>query len=169
VPLDLPFDKDAEEQQFLEQALQKELAKLRKELFFQQFWQLADQKTQRSLLLSIYLRQKYPKGVFNVEIDDWLNEGPFAQIYQQNRKILKNFKPRQILARFITTSGNHKKSLRIGHIHLAYDRVKGQDIFTIHFDKHNPNHFRGLGLFKHLLFEDGKNKNLLKVFSKLDQ
>jgi hypothetical protein len=166
IPLDLPLENVANQDQFLEKALQKELEKLKKEVFFQRFWQLADHKTQRSLLLSIYLRQKYPKGVFNVEIDNWLSTGPFAQIHQENKKLLQNFKPRQILARFISTSGNHKKSLRIGHIHLAYDRIKGQDIFSIHFDKHNPNHLKGLGLLKHFLFEDGKNKNLLKVFNK---
>ena len=168
IPLDLPLDRVADCNQFLEQALQQELIKLRKEVFFQKFWQLADFQTQRSLLLSIYLRQKYPRGVFNVEIGNWLNTGPFAQIYQQNKKLLKNLKPRQILSRLIVTSGNHKKSLRLGHIHLAYDRIKGQDIFSIHYDKHNPKHLKDLRLLKHFFFEDGKNKNLLKVFNKQD-
>lgn len=166
VALNLPVTDQEGANKFLEQALKEELDKLRKEVFFQKFWQLADHKTQQSLLLSIYLRQKYPKGVFNVEIDNWLNAGPFAKIYQQNRKLLQNFNLREILSRFISTQGNHKQSLRIGHIHLAYDRVKGRDIFSIHFDKHNPNHLKGLGLIKHFLFEDGKNNTLLKVFNK---
>ena len=165
VPLDLPKLNLDEKEKFLKQALSEELEKLKKEVFFQKFWKLADQKTQIRLLLSIYLRQQYPKGVFNVEIDDWLQSGQFAQIHQQNKRLLKNLKPRQILSRFISTSGNHHKSLRIGHIHLAYDRIKGKDIFSIHFDKYNPNHFKGLGLLKHFLLEDGKNHNLLKIFN----
>lgn len=165
MPLDLPFCDVAGAYQFLKQALEEELNKLKKEVFFQKFWELASFKTKNSLLLSIYLRQKYPKGVFNVEIDNWLNTGPFAQIYQEKKNLLQNFQPRQILARFIATSGNHLKSLRIGHIHLAYDQIADRDIFSIHFDKHNPNHFKNFGLLKHFLFEDGENKNLLKVFN----
>ncbi|NLG06673.1 MAG: hypothetical protein GX559_03195 [Candidatus Pacebacteria bacterium] len=165
MPLDLPFRDVAGAYQFLKQALEKELDRLKKEVFFQKFWELANFKTKNSLLLSIYLRQKYPRGVFNVEIEDWLSAGPFAQVYQEKKKLLQNWQPRQILARFIATSGNHLKSLRIGHIHLAYDQVAGRDIFSIHFDKYNPNHLKKFGLFKHFLLEDGENSNLLKVFN----
>ena len=147
-------------QRFLEDALSEELKKLKNDYFFKQFWQLANPKQQTQLLLSIYLRTNNPKGVFNIEIDNWLEDSPFGEIYFENKRWFKTWKPREILARMITTSGNHKKSIRLGNIHLAMDVVDGRDVYSIHYDKYNPNQLRKLGLVKHFLFEDRKQKKL---------
>lgn len=145
---------------YLNEQLQSELVKIQHLKLSQQFWQLANQNLKTALLLSIYLRRIHSRGVFNVITDDWLKDKNFKQIHQDQQRWLQDWQWRKIIERIMRSLGLHQKSLRFDQIHLAEDNIGQKKYYSVHYDLHNNNHLKKIGLIKHLLFEDGKNQKL---------
>jgi hypothetical protein len=88
-------------------------------------WNHAPVSMQKALLFS-YAYHKHQKNrkVANVETINWLTIPYFSDLLALGKKKKNLF----------MTQGNHKKNLRVGHIHLTQDILDGKEISCIHWD-----------------------------------
>ena len=91
--------------------------------FERDIWNNAPKSIQNALLFSFLYHTTHPK-VANVEIMNWLTVPYFANLYIEGRKKRSLF----------MVHGNHKKNLRIGHIHFTYDILDKKETYCIHWD-----------------------------------
>ncbi len=89
----------------------------------QETWDNAPKNMKDALLFSFFYHQTHPK-VANVEIDNWFTIPYFAKLFAKGKKQLSLF----------MVHGNHKKNLRIGHIHFTYDILDNKEVYCIHWD-----------------------------------
>jgi len=146
---------------WLEKQLNEELKKIQQLKLSRQFWQIANPELKNALLISIYLRRIHPRGVFNVFIDNWLQNNHLNELYQAQKNWFQDWNLRNIYQRMVRSVGFHQKSLRFDQIHLTQDKIDQKNQYSIHYDLYNNNHLKKFGLIKHILFEDGKNKKLI--------
>jgi len=77
------------------------------------------------------------KKVANVEIQNWMTIPYFAHLQKigASRTDVRNIiHPRAWFNAVTMINGNHKKNLRIGHIHLTYDILEGKEVYCVHWD-----------------------------------
>lgn len=120
-------------------------------------WNHAPKSIRQALLFSYaYHERERNKKVANVEISDWITIPYFARLLTEGKKktaVIRIFPHFRTWFNAMTQIyGNHRKNLRMGHIHLTYDILNGKDVFCIHWDigasRFSPS------LLLHWLFDD---------------
>jgi len=102
-------------------------------------WDHAPESIRRALLFSYsYHEHQLNDKVANVETTNWLAIPYFSDLLAEGRKqtafirIFPHF--RTWFNAMTRTNGNHKKNLRLGHIHFTYDILEGKEVYCIHWD-----------------------------------
>ncbi len=106
--------------------------------FERDVWSHAPTSIQQALLFSYsYHEHNKNKKVANVETMNWLALPYFADLLSVGKKrteIQNVIHPRAWFNAMTMTHGNHKKNLRIGHIHFTYDILDRKEVYCVHWD-----------------------------------